>query len=203
MLYRVPGPLIGPDSVQIRGSTSLPPAYQSPMIDDNWICWLDASPENVTDTLSPVVHSDQCVLELGSVAQVIERGRTHLSRVRFPSNVIKDAEDIYFQRPGEICRVLAAINECGEERSLGSLGMRVEAWPKELGVRYVPRESETTMGMYSDMRKFFDDRAGKTVLMESHINLNGNSFRIHLDWDAGNSKGLIGYMGPHLPTASG
>ena len=146
---------------------------------------------------------DDGFLELGSVAQVIERGRTHLIRVRFLSNVIKDVENIHFQRPGEIYRVLAAINECAEKRSLGPLGMSVEAWLKERGVSYVPRESETTMGMYGDMRTFFDDHAEKNVLMESHIKLNGNSFRIHLDWDAGNSEWLIGYMGPHLPTASG
>ena len=146
---------------------------------------------------------DDGCFDLGSVAQVIERGRTHLSRVRFLSNVIKDAEDIHFQRPEEIYRVLAAINECGEKRSIGSLGMSVEAWLKERGVSYVPRESETTMGMYGDMREFIDDRAGKTVLMESHIKLGGNSFRIHLHWDAGNSQWLIGYMGSHLRTASG
>ena len=146
---------------------------------------------------------DDGFLELGSVAQVIERGGTHLSRVRFLPNVIEDAENIHIQRPGEIYRVLAAINECGEKRSLGSLGMSVESWLKERGVSYVPRESETTMGMYGAMRKFFDDHAGETVLMESHVKLNGNSFRIHLDWDAGNSEWLIGYMGPHLPTASG
>ena len=147
--------------------------------------------------------SDDVLLELGSVAQVMERGRTHLSRVRFLSSVIKDAENVHFQRPREIYRVLEAINECGEKRSEGSLGISVEAWLKERGISYVPRESETTMGMYGNMRKFVDDYTGKAVLMEPHIKLNGNSFRIHLDWDDDNSEWLIGYMGPHLPTASG
>ena len=138
-----------------------------------------------------------------SVSEVIERGGADLTRVRFLPNVVKNAEDIHFQRPEEIYRVLEAINDCGEKRSVGPLGIGVEAWLKERGVTYVPRESETTMGMYGDTREFFDDQAGKTVKMESHIKLNGNSFRIHLNWDDDNSEWLIGYMGPHLPTASG
>ena len=146
---------------------------------------------------------DDGVPELGSVAQVIERGRAHLSRVRFLTNVIEGAEHIRFQRPRELYRVLEAINECAKERSTGSLGTSVEAWLRERGVSYVPRESETTIGMYGEKRKFLDDRSGKTVLMESHIKVNGNSFRIHLDWDHDNSEWLIGYMGAHLPTASG
>ena len=156
----------------------------------------DGSPEFETP-------SDDVLLELGSVARVIERGRTHLCRVRFLSSVTKDAENIHFQRPKEIYRVLKAINECGEKRSQGSLGISVDAWLKERGISYVPRESETTMGMYGNMRKFVDDYTGKAVVMEPHIKLNGNSFRIHLDWDDDHSEWLIGYMGPHLPTASG
>ena len=147
--------------------------------------------------------SDDVLPESASVAQVIERGRTHLDRVRFLPSLIKNAENIHFQRPREIYGVLEAINECGEKRSNGSLGISVEAWLKERGISYVPRESEKTMAMYGNMRRILDDHTRKAVLMEPHIKLNGNNFRIHLDWDDDNSEWLIGYMGPHLQTASG
>ena len=147
--------------------------------------------------------SDDISPDLSSIAQVVQRAKTELNRVRFLSNAIKDAGNFHCPRPKEIYRALEAINQCAEERSMGSLGRSVEAWLKERGISYVPRESETTMGMYGETRSFVDDRSGEKIVMEPHIRLNGNNLRVHLRWDEDNSEWLIGYIGPHLQTATG
>lgn len=161
------------------------------------------------DANSELDDSDELPPAFGSVCDVVEYDKATMDRLRFFPNAVKTACDSHFQRPDDVHDALRALNECAEERILGSLGMDVGDWLKGKGIDYAPHESDTAMGKYGDERTFQDDLRKTRVKMPAHIKLGGgvrgqNVLRIHLIWgeDAGcaEQKWLIGYIGTHLTT---
>ena len=100
------------------------------------------------------------------------------------------------------------LSECADERVSDTLAKDVKEWLRDRGFDYAPSESKTTMGKYGDKRTFFDDEKKRHVEMQAHIKLGGgpgqrNTLRVHISWDEEENKWLVGYIGLHLPTATG
>ena len=139
-----------------------------------------------------------------SVLDVVDHCSENLNGIRFLENAKRMARDTIFVRPHEIYQVFRNLSQCAVERQKNNaLGIDVQSWLQARGVNYIPRESETTMGKYGSERIFRDEITKNDITMPAHIKLNGNNIRIHIHWDADNSIWLVGYVGPHLTTASG
>ena len=101
-----------------------------------------------------------------------------------------------------------ALDACADGRIQHSLGKSVQEWLADKNIDYASGESDTTMGKYGDKRVFYDNVKKRRTKMPAHVKLGGGlgeskQLRIHLTWDEDEQKWLIGYIGKHLPTASG
>ena len=160
----------------------------------------DLQPEGTLD--------DSMQPEFDSVYDVVEHASEHMNGVRFFVLAEQMAKGSQFPRPNEVYSVFQALEKCAAERLRGPLGMDVQDWLSERGVDYAPHESQTTMGKHGDKRIFYDNAKKHRTTMEAHVKLGGglgehNQLRIHLIWDEMEEKWLVGYIGRHLPTASG
>ena len=136
----------------------------------------------------------------------VEHAAQNLPHLRFlrPS-ALETAQSNYTRqynaRATQIYDTFEVLNECARQRAQpGGLGKNVELWLKENRVEYSD-ESESTMREYPQERTFFDPIKGEYIPMPHHIKMFRNDIRIHLRWDAGENKFLIGYIGEHLPTS--
>ncbi len=146
--------------------------------------------------------------DFGSVHEAVNVAVDQLGGLRFFNLAIERARGSQFPRPSEVYGVFRSLDECAKARSQGSLGKDVQEWFADRGVDYSPHESPTTMGKYGDKRIFYDDVLRCRTSMPAHIKLGGgagehNQLRIHLEWREDENAWLIGYIGRHLPTASG
>lgn len=160
------------------------------------------------DSESIELEEDEQPPEFESVYDVVEYARDKFDRLRFFSWAVQLARASVFPRPDEVYRAFQVLSECADERVNGTLAKDVKEWLRDHGLDYAPSESKTTMGKYGDKRNFFDDEKKRHVEMQAHIKLGGgpgqrNTLRVHIYWDEEESKWLVGYIGLHLPTATG
>ena len=140
--------------------------------------------------------------EFNSLKDVLEYVRGNLSSVEIFGSAMESASESDFRRPDDAWNVFEKMDKCATERVSGSLGKDIRTWFKECGIDYSPHESETTKAMYGSERIF------EGVFMEEHFKLGRggdtqNHLRIHVRWHDDSGKWQIGYVGKHLPTASG
>ena len=159
----------------------------------------DPEPPDASEDLQP---------EFNSVHDVVRYAEDQLTGMRIFSIAKEMAKGSQFPRPEEVYEVFQALENCAIERRRGPLGRDVREWLSDRGIAYSPHESQTTMGKHGDKRKFHDNVTKDRIVMEEHIKLGGglgehNQLRIHLKWDDNEAQWLIGYIGRHLPTASG
>ena len=159
----------------------------------------DAQPED---------EASDSPLEFNSIYDVVEHTQKQIDGIRFFSNAEQMAKGSQFPRPYEVYEAFKALDACAAERVQDSLGKSVQEWLSDKNIDYASRESDTTMGKYGDKRVFYDNVNKRRTKMPAHIKLGGGlgeskQLRIHLTWDEDEKKWLIGYIGKHLPTASG
>ena len=160
------------------------------------------------DSESIELEEDEQPPEFESVYDVVEYARDKFDRLRFFSRAVQLARASVFPRPDEVYRAFQVLSECADERVSDTLAKDVKEWLRDRGLDYAPSESKTTMGKHGDERRFFDDEKKRRVEMQAHIKLGGgpgqrNTLRVHIYWDEEESKWLVGYIGRHLPTATG
>lgn len=160
------------------------------------------------DAESTEPEEDEQPPEFESVYDVVEYARDNFDRLRFFSRAVQLARASVFPRPDEVYRAFQVLSECADERVSDTLAKDVKEWLRDHGLDYAPSESKTTMGKYGDKRTFFDDEKKRHVEMQAHIKLGGgpgqrNTLRVHISWDEEENKWLVGYIGLHLPTATG
>ena len=153
-------------------------------------------------------EDDEQPPELESISDVVEYARDTFDTLRFFSRAVEMARKSEFPRPDELHEAFRLLNECADERISNTLAKDVKEWLKERGLDYAAGESPTTMGKYGNKRNFFDDEKKRHVEMQAHLRLGGglghhNQLRVHVCWDEDENKWLIGYIGRHLPTATG
>ena len=146
--------------------------------------------------------------EFSSVIEVVEYAKRKLPTVRFLESAVATARASHFPRPNDGRRALDALDDCAAERVKGPLGRDIQQWFAERGFNYTPRESETTMGIYGDQRRFWDEATKRPVEMQPHLRLGGgsgehNQLWMHVVWSEDEGKWLVGHMGRHLQTVTG
>ena len=161
-----------------------------------------------TDDPEPQEEVDESPPEFNSVFDVVRYAKENLTSIRFFPNAEQLAKGSKFPRHNEVFEVFQALNECAAERIQGSLGKGVQEWLSEKSIDYSPHESQSTMGKHRDKRTFHDDVRKVPVEMQEHVKLGGglgehNQLRIHMKWEPEEGRWLIGYIGRHLPTATG
>ena len=154
-------------------------------------------------------QEDEQPPEFESVYDVVEYAIEKFDRLRFFSRAVQLAKASDFPRPDELYKAFQVLNECANERiNNDTLAKDVKKWLMERGLDYAARESPTTMGKHGNKRTFFDDEKKRKMEMQAHIKLGGgpgqrNTLRVHISWDEEENKWLVGYIGRHLPTATG
>ena len=114
------------------------------------------------------------------------------------------AQDSDFARPEDVLKALLAVAELGKEyfaskgkRSMGPW----EAFFEKCGLKYASTESQNTLNMYGDDRKFRHE--GRRTQMLKHITLGKgdrkNCLQIYFEANEKASRVEIGYCGRHLP----
>jgi hypothetical protein len=114
------------------------------------------------------------------------------------------AEKSDFSRPEDVLKGLLAIVEIGEsyftskgKKSVGPL----EELFQQKGLKYAPTESQNTLNMYGDERKFLKDGVRKQML--KHITIGKgdtkNCLQIYFDFNDETKQIEIGHCGRHLP----
>jgi len=107
-----------------------------------------------------------------------------------------------FARPDEILKGLIAIADLGEAyfNDKGSIGPWEKFFEKN-GIKYSPNESQNTLNMYGDERRFSHD--GRRVQMVRHVTIGRgdtkNCVQIYFEPNDQTSRMEIGYCGRHLP----
>lgn len=166
------------------------------------LSYQDSDNIEVEDAASPPPEFD-------SIIEVVEESKDRFDRLRFFSRAVELAKASDFPRSDELYTAFQVLNECAHERiSNDTLAKDVKEWLGERGLDYAAGESPTTMGKYGNKRTFFDDEKKRKIEMQAHIKLGGgpgqrNTLRVHVCWDEDENKWLIGYIGRHLPTATG
>ena len=137
-----------------------------------------------------------------TVADVMAEAKSW-PRVRVFEQAAKDCGPVNRTDAQRFYDVLSALNRCGEERAAlsGSLGTSEEDWVRGQGLSFAGRESTATMNQHGTHRLFRDDD-GSIVEMQPHISVS-RSLRVHVRWSEEETLWLVGYIGWHLPTASG
>lgn len=152
-------------------------------------------------------EDDEPTPEFDSIYEVVEHTK-YFDRIRFFPRAVELAKASEFPRPNDLYKAIEALDQCANERLSGNLGKDTKEWLKERGIDYSPHESDTTMGKYGKQRNFYDQENKLRVEMQPHIKLGGgmgehNQLRVHVLWDEDEGKWLVGYIGRHLPTATG
>ena len=179
----------------------------------------DAAVKELNEALVAIqrTNADEPDAELGdldelrpkfeSVYAMVEYAVGKLTHLRFLPSAFQSARKSPFLDRDKIYKTLEILNECGQARSNGTLGVSVENWLDGRSVDYAPFESESTMNEYGDQRVFRDGRNDLT--MQEHIKLGGGGsrnpqrvMRIHFIWCESEKRWLIGHVGRHLDTAS-
>ena len=160
------------------------------------------------DPESVELEEDEQPPEFERVYNVVEYAKDNFESLRFFSRAVELAKASNFPRPNELHEAFQVLNECANKRTTNTLAKDVKEWLRERGLDYAPSESKTTMGKYGHKRTFFDDEKKSRVEMQPHLKLGGglghhNQLRVHVCWDEDENKWLIGYIGLHLPTATG
>ena len=121
--------------------------------------------------------------------------------VRVFEKVVKDCAQMPKSDAQKFYDVLKKLNDCGEDRSAGTLGMSEADWMRNRISNFTGGESEPTMNQYGEERRFRDDD-GTIVEMQQHISI--GKLRVHLRWsDSDNDpRWLVGYFGQHLRIVS-
>lgn len=150
---------------------------------------------------------DRSPPEFDTVYEVVEHANQYQG-IRFLPRAVELAKASGFRCPDDLNEAFKTLNECAMERTDNTLGKGVEEWLKERGLDYAPFESNITMGKYGKKRLFRDEEKKRHVEMQPHLKFGGgqgqhNQLRVHLVWDEDENKWLIGYIGMHLPTATG
>lgn len=146
--------------------------------------------------------------EFDSIIEVVEESKDRFDRLRFFSRAVELAKASDFPRPNELYKAFQVLNECANERITNTLAKDVKEWLRDRGLNYAAGESPTTMGKHGNKRNFFDDEKKQRIEMQAHLRLGGGlgehrQLRVYVCWDEGENKWLIGYIGRHLPTATG
>ena len=131
-------------------------------------------------------------------------------RLRFLTNSEKPLAAYGKPRPNgaEIVTALDAINKLAQawyntpNRNIGSW----ENYFLELpGWKHADDESDTTMSLYGDKRSFSDQERNRHITITRHLTYQGSSggLQIYFDRDDVTDTFVIGYIGEHLPYATG
>ena len=160
------------------------------------------------DSESIELEEDEQPPEFESVYDVVEYAKDKFDRLRFFSRAVQTARKSDFPRPDEVYSAFQVLSECANERISDTLAKDVKEWLRDRGLDYAAGESPSTMGKYGNKRNFFDDEKKHHVEMQAHIRLGGGlgehrQLRVHVWWDEEENKWLVGYIGRHLPTATG
>ena len=151
-----------------------------------------------TDQEAEAIPADQGI---DTIREAVEDAMSEFPHLRFLNRALDGAIASNYERPEEVLRTFAVLEELAVKRSRGSIGDDVAGWLRSRRVDYAPRETEIVMSKWGDERRVTDD-AGKVWEMEPHIKLGGgrgkNILRIHLEWDQENSLWVIGHVGKHL-----
>jgi hypothetical protein len=152
---------------------------------------------------------DSGLREYESVSEALEEAELDFGEVLdIWDSARKSAEDSYYRRPLEIYKALMAINDLGskigESKRSGTSVGRYEDHFKDAGLKYAPTESQTTLSMYGNERKF--THKGTTVQMLKHLTIGGGSgtdcVQIYFEPDKQTGRIAIGHCGRHLSFSS-
>ena len=162
--------------------------------------------EHISDTAEPEPDGYEYRPELDSVENAVIIADQNFGNLRFLDSAFDSADNYPFERPDEVYRAFELLQEIADIRVKGPLGQPVEAWLKERSYDYSPRESQATMQVFGEHRRFWDGQ--RHIEMQEHIKIGrGTSdkqryIRIYFWWDAANGRYLIGHAGEHLPITS-
>ena len=136
-----------------------------------------------------------------TVREAVEHAHLTLKSLRFLPTAFESAEQSGFRRPEEVYEKLARLDECARERAKGSLRVDVAGWLKRCGVDFAAGESERVDAQFRLERTFYDHAQEGYVYMPAHVKIGRGDLRLHVNWQDGEGKWLVGYVGPHLRTA--
>jgi len=143
--------------------------------------------------------------EVNSVSDALEQtAQRHADVIEVYETASKSARSSDFARPEDILRALLAIADLGKEyfASKGKTSMGPwEAFFEKRGFKYASTESQNTLNMYGDDRKF--THAGRRVQMLKHLTIGKgdtkNCVHIYFEPNEKLKRIEIGYCGRHLP----
>ena len=131
-------------------------------------------------------------------------------KLRFLTNCDKPLAVYGKPRPNgaEIVGALAAINKLAQawyNTPNGNIGPWDNYFVELTGWKHADDESPTTMSLFGDKRSFSDQEQGRHVSITRHLTYQGSSggLQIYFDRDDITDTFIIGYIGEHLPYATG
>ena len=136
-------------------------------------------------------------VHIGNVEDAVSRASL-FERLRFLKGACSRGANLY-ERPRDIYDAFVALDELARQRADGGIGGRVEDWLKARGIKYAPKESQTTRSE----RWFFDEVIQEKALFEEHLKFGMGQDprycqRIQMAWDADAGEWVIAYVGEHL-----
>ena len=136
-------------------------------------------------------------VHIGNVEDAVSRASL-FERLRFLKGACSRGANLY-ERPRDIYDAFVALDQLARERADGGIGGRVEDWLKARGIKYAPKESQTTRSE----RWFFDEVIQEKALFEEHLKFGMGQDprycqRIQMAWDADAGEWVIAYVGEHL-----
>ncbi len=136
-------------------------------------------------------------VHIGNVEEAVSRAAL-FPRLRFLKGACSRGANLY-ERPRDVYDAFVALEELAEQRADGGIGGRVEDWLKARGIKYAPKESQTTRSE----RWFYDEVIQEKALFEEHLKFGMGQDprycqRIQMAWDAENGEWVIAYVGEHL-----
>ncbi len=131
-------------------------------------------------------------------------------KLRFLTNCDKPLAVYGKPRPNgaEIVGALSAINKLAQawyHTPNGNIGSWDNYFVELPGWKHADDESSTTMSLFGDKRSFSDQEQGRHVSITRHLTYQGSSggLQIYFDRDDVTDTFIVGYIGEHLPYATG
>lgn len=157
---------------------------------------------------NPVGSDDD---EYASVSAAVAYADIDFETLRIWPTAEKSSRSSPFRSPKEVYETLEVVDMLGQQlrESGGQLdGVDYAEWFRDIGIRYIPHESQTTVSRYGKERTFLHPVTRDPVLVEPHIAVGSSSrdpsecLRIHLYWNREEQVWEIAYVGEHLQVAS-
>ena len=139
-------------------------------------------------------------IDFSSVFDALKAAEKTCSFLEIWDSAIESVYTLNHYLPNKVYRILLILNDVGEMYFEKRVGTDLDELFRNKGVMYSPRESSSTIGLYSGDRKF--RHRGNSKQMYRHLKV-GRRLRIYFEFDEQYKKVQIGYCGKHLQTSGG